>query len=85
VAGLVQSVDPSFDIRRIQIMADVIGQSQHVELTGEFLIKDVPWEREGCTLRVYEQGQLLASGEASRPDREHGAREAWVEILVPVR
>jgi len=84
-SGLVQSVDPSFDVRRIQVMADVIGQSQHVEETGVFVIKDLPWEAERCTIRVYEQGQLLASGEASRPDREAGAREAWVEILVPVR
>ena len=83
VAGLVQSTDQSFDIRRIQVMADVIGQSQHAELTGEFLIKDLPWDVERCTIRVYEQGQLLASGEASRPDRERGTREAWVEILVP--
>lgn len=82
-AGLVQSLDKNFDVRRIQVLADVIGQSQHVEPTGVFEIKDVPWEVERCEIRVYEQGQLLASGQASRPDRERGVREAWVEILVP--
>ena len=84
-SGLVQSLDRDFDVRRVQVMADVIGQSQRIEETGVFVVKDLPWAVERCTIRVYDQGQLVASGEASRPDRERGARETWVEILVPER